>query len=123
MKLPQALNERELGAVAVARVVMDRLTKLLDEESAALENRSIDRHAGFTERKNQLLRELMLSQKNVTAAGAVQSLKSHAAAVRAALLRNQKLLKTHIEAVREVSAIIVDSIRQAESDGTYSRFA
>jgi hypothetical protein len=40
-----------------------------------------------------------------------------------ALRRNQRLLKVHIDAVREVSSIIVDSIRQAESDGTYSRHA
>lgn len=117
------VTEREVGAVAVARVVLDRLTRLLDEESDALARRSVERHGPYTERKNQLLRELMAAQKNCASAAAVDSLNAQTAAVKEALHRNQRLLKVHIEAVREVSSIIVDSIHQAESDGTYSRHA
>ena len=123
MKLPPMLNEREVGAIAVCRVVLDRLCKLLEEESTALARRTVERHGPFTERKNQLLRELMVAQKNCTSPAAIVALKPQANAVREALKRNQQLLTFHIEAVREVSAIIVDSIRQAESDGTYSRYA
>lgn len=115
------LSEREIGAVAVARVILDRLTRLLDEESEALARRTVERHGPYTERKNQLLRELMVAQKNCASAAALAALKAQTSAVTEALRRNQGLLKVHIDAVREVSSIIVDSIRQAESDGTYSR--
>jgi flagellar biosynthesis/type III secretory pathway chaperone len=123
MKLPPQLNEREVGAVAVCRVVLDRLCRLLDEESAALVNRTVSRHGPFTERKNQLLRELMMAQRNCATPSALLAIRPQASAVREALLRNQQLLTFHIDAVREVSAIIVDTIRQSESDGTYSRYA
>lgn len=118
-----ALAEREVGAVAVARMVLERLSRLLDEESAALAGRTVERHVPYTERKNQLLRELMAAQKNCTSPAALAALKDQATKVREALGRNKRLLAAHIEAVREVSAIIVDSIRQSESDGTYSRYA
>ncbi len=123
MKLPLELSEREVGAVAVCRVVLDRLCKLLEEESMVLANRVAERHGPFTVRKNQLLRELMVAQKNCTTPSALLAVKPQASAVREALQRNRQLLTFHIDAVREVSAIIVDSIRQAESDGTYSRYA
>ena len=38
-----------------------------------------------------------------------------------ALQTNSHLLKHHITAVGEVSDIIVNSLREADSDGTYSR--
>ena len=37
------------------------------------------------------------------------------------LRENARLLKLHIAAVGEISDIIVGSLRDAESDGTYSR--
>ena len=37
--------------------------------------------------------------------------------------RNRAVLEMHYEAVREVAAIIVRAIREAESDGTYSATA
>jgi hypothetical protein len=35
--------------------------------------------------------------------------------------RNAILLQLNLTALHEVSSVIVESIRQAESDGTYSR--
>jgi hypothetical protein len=40
--------------------------------------------------------------------------------LRASLIRNQAALQIHLDAVREVSAIIAHSIQEVESDGTYS---
>jgi hypothetical protein len=40
--------------------------------------------------------------------------------LRASLIRNQAALQIHLDAVREVSAIIARSIQEVESDGTYS---
>lgn len=117
------LPEREAAAVANCRLVLERLRQVLDEESAALEARSLAAHGGFTERKNQLLRDLLVAQRGCASPEAGRALAPETRALRKVLERNQQLLKVHIEAVREVSAIIVDSIRQADSDGTYSRYA
>jgi hypothetical protein len=40
--------------------------------------------------------------------------------LRSSLIRNQAALQIHLDAVREVSAIIARSIQEVESDGTYS---
>jgi len=40
--------------------------------------------------------------------------------LRQKLERNRAVLEMHYEAVREVAAIIVRAIREADSDGTYS---
>jgi hypothetical protein len=41
-------------------------------------------------------------------------------ALRISLEVNQRIVKMHLEAVREVSTILADAIQEAESDGTYS---
>jgi hypothetical protein len=123
MNMAPPLTEGETGAVAVCRVVLERLVVALEEESKGLAARTMVRHGAFTERKNQLLRELIVAQRNVTLPTAIRALSVQTAAVQKALARNQQLLKDHISAGREVSAIIVDSIRQSESDGTYSRYS
>ena len=43
------------------------------------------------------------------------------ARLRASLVRNQTALQIHLDAVREVAAIIARSIQEVESDGTYSQ--
>jgi hypothetical protein len=40
--------------------------------------------------------------------------------LRQRLERNRAVLEMHLEAAREVAAIIMKAIREAESDGTYS---
>jgi hypothetical protein len=40
--------------------------------------------------------------------------------LRISLEVNQRIVKMHLDAVREVSAIVADAIKEAESDGTYS---
>jgi hypothetical protein len=117
------LSERERGAVATCRLILERLRQVLDEESAVLASQSLAAHGPFTERKNQLLRDLLVAQRNCPSVEALAALKPQTSALQQVLKRNQQLLKVHIDAVKEVSAIIVDSIRQADSDGTYSRFA
>jgi hypothetical protein len=49
------------------------------------------------------------------------ALSARLAGLRARLETNRTMLKMHLDAVREISAIVTDAIREAESDGTYSR--
>ena len=98
-----------------------KLVELIDEENAILSEHGIANHAGFTDRKNQILREIMAAQRSespeVTAHGCRDLLERLSAALR----QNATLLKLHIEAVGEVSDIIISGLREADSDGTYSR--
>jgi hypothetical protein len=98
-----------------------KLIEVIEEENTVLRNNQIVSHSGFTDRKNQALRELMAAQRSSgvrEAAGACRELLRR---LSAALQVNADLLKLHITAVGEMSDIIIGGLREAESDGTYSR--
>lgn len=97
-----------------------KLIATLEEENEVLAEQRFVSHAVFTDRKNQALRELMAAQrKESTTTSTEQRLLLQKLA--AVLKENARLLKLHIAAVGEISDIIVGSLREAESDGTYSR--
>ena len=111
----------EGGAVVACASMLDRLQTVLEEENAQLAGGTAAHHAIHAERKHQLLRELMSLQKVVEGSALKGILASRGTDLRHTLLRNRQLLTMHIDAVKEVSDIIVDAIHQSESDGTYSR--
>jgi len=98
-----------------------RLQAVVEEENRSLAECSIQSHASYADLKNQLLRELMMAQGSCRSPGSRQALGSAYSAMRESIVRNERLLKMHLEALNEVSAVIMDSIRQADSDGTYAR--
>ena len=98
-----------------------KLVEVIEEENAALKRHDILCHAGFTDRKNQILRELMAAQRSEEPRQTAQACKGLLERLSAALRTNATLLKLHIGAVGEMSDIIISGLRDAESDGTYSR--
>jgi hypothetical protein len=98
-----------------------KLVEVIEEENAALKRHDILCHAGFTDRKNQILREVMAAQRSEDPRQAAQNCKGLLERLSAALRTNAALLKLHIGAVGEMSDIIISGLRAAESDGTYSR--
>jgi hypothetical protein len=104
--LPQALN---------------KLIDVLDEENKVLQEHQVVLHAGFTDRKNQALRELMAALRFESLPSAVDAVKPLVQRLSTTLQDNARLLKLHIAALGEVSDIIIGSLKEAESDGTYSR--
>lgn len=100
-----------------------RLIETIEEENLALQQNRMTSHAGFTDRKNQALRELMIAQRRETANPMLPELMVQLQRLRESLEVNARLLKHHIAAVGEVSDIIVAGLKGAESDGTYSRHA
>lgn len=97
-----------------------KLIETVEEENSTLQQQQVTSHVGYTERKNQALRELMAAQRRESSwiSGEIRSLLQRLSVL---LEANSHLLKLHIAAVGEVSDIIVGSLRAAESDGTYSR--
>ena len=98
-----------------------KLVEAVEDENSSLLRQDIISHAGYTDRKNQALRELMAAQRRDGSRTSVDRIRPQLLLLSQALQANAKLLKHHIAAVGDVSDIIVGSLRDANSDGTYSR--
>ena len=98
-----------------------RLGEIVEEENGILARQEIAHHATFTDRKNHALRELMAAQRFDASPARLQECSPLLRRLASALKANARMLKLHITAVGEVSDIIIGSLREAESDGTYSR--
>ncbi len=97
-----------------------RLMEVVDEETAALRDRQPVDLREYNNRKAHSLLELdraMTIAEGVTLEASTLAL---IGALREKLNANSRVLGIHIEAVREVATIIADTIREAESDGTYT---
>jgi hypothetical protein len=93
---------------------------IVDQETNALRTRGAIDLAEFNNRKNQGLLELNRALRALDPGATSRSVAARLADLRAKLDMNRILLKTHLEAVREVASVVADAIRDSESDGTYS---
>jgi hypothetical protein len=109
-----------LGTNSSTLSAIERLKATIDEETEKLELRSLVDFDGFSQRKNRGLLELTRAVRLTQGAEADPRVVAHLTRLRASLVRNQAALQMHLDAVREVSAIIAKSIQDVESDGTYS---
>lgn len=100
---------------------IERLISIVKEENDVLRRNEVVTHAGFTERKTQALRELLAVQRSNLTGVNDESVRLIAGRLSKALSENARLLKVHISAVGEISDTIINSLREAESDGTYGR--
>ncbi len=116
---PQAAAQW-LGTNSSTLSAIERLKATIDEETEKLELRSLVDFDGFSQRKNRGLLELTRAVRLTQGAEADPRVVAHLTRLRASLVRNQAALQMHLDAVREVSAIIAKSIQEVESDGTYS---
>lgn len=98
-----------------------KLIEVIDEENAMLRQHRIVFHASFTDKKNHALRELMAAQRSDALPETARACRALLERLSIALRTNTALLKLHIGAVGEMSDIIIGGLREADSDGTYSR--
>lgn len=123
MPLPEqerAAPAEWLGTQSNALIAIERLKATIDEETSKLEARAVVDFDTFSQRKNRGLLELT---RAIRVASDIQDdprVAPQLTHLRASLIRNQAALQIHLDAVREVSAIIAKSIQDVESDGTYS---
>jgi len=116
---PQA-SPQWIGTNSSTLSAIERLKATIDEETEKLELRSLVDFDGFSQRKNRGLLELTRAVRLTQGAEADPRVVAHLTQLRASLVRNEAALQMHLDAVREVSAIIAKSIQEVESDGTYS---
>lgn len=100
-------------------LLLDRLEEVLKQELAALRTCKLETHQVFTDRKNLLLRDLITFQKGLADPHAIKPLTQRLSRVAVLLRRNQALLGAHVEALREISQLIAQTILSEDSDGTY----
>ncbi|RYC32362.1 flagellar protein FlgN [Lichenibacterium minor] len=110
------------GAAALLAVV-DRLESVLDAETEALKRNLPVDVAEFGNRKRQGLLELGRALRTAPALGPQPEVRERLKRFAAAAERNRAALGTQLRAVREIADIIGQTLRDAESDGTYSAVA
>jgi hypothetical protein len=112
----------EKGTVMLSLVesAIERLEEAVEQETAALRNRAGADLREFNDRKSQGLLELTRAMRHIEGVPGPE-LATRLGRLRAKLEINSAQLKMHLEAVREISAVMADAMRNAESDGTYTR--
>jgi hypothetical protein len=125
LPLPEPLDEAPtagqwLGTNTSTMSAIERLRATIDEETERLDIRAAVDFDGFSQRKNRGLLELTRAMRLTQTEGVDPRVVPQLAGLRASLIKNQAALQMHLDAVREVSAIIARSIQEVESDGTYS---
>jgi hypothetical protein len=112
--------EEESGVLATLIRTIERLEETLEQETAGLRSRAPIDLKDFNNRKTHGLLELTRVMRHLDRGSLTPPVASRLSALRISLEVNQRIVKMHLEAVREVSTILADAIQEAESDGTYS---
>jgi len=100
---------------------LSKLIEVIEEENATLRVNRFIFHTEFTNRKNHALRDLMAMQRLDVCVETMLQVRPLLERLSTLLEQNASLLRLHISAAGEISDIIVASLRDAESDGTYTR--
>jgi len=118
---PAAARPDSSSVHGLLEAAIQRLEDVVEEETAALRGRVAVDLKDFNNRKSQGLLDLTRALRLLDGAAHEQALADRLAGLRAKLDTNKAVLQMHLDAVREVAAIMTEAIRDAESDGTYSR--
>lgn len=101
--------------------VVERLETVIETETRMLAGGGAIEIAEATKQKRQGFLELSRLMKTMERTIPSQDILARLAAFRGKLEANDATLRVHLQAVRAVNALIVGVMREAESDGTYSR--
>jgi len=99
---------------------IDRLEDLVDEETSALRAHKATDLRDFNNRKSQALLELSRVARMVGSGPLDLDLRDRLGVLHAKLETNRGVIKMHLDAVREIAAVVSGSIQDSQSDGTYS---
>jgi hypothetical protein len=99
---------------------VERLARLVEQESVALRGRQAIDFEAFNARKAHALLEFSRASRAFGAPRPAPSVESALMRLRAGLAENAELLDNRLRAMREIAGIMICTIETAESDGTYS---
>jgi hypothetical protein len=99
---------------------VERIERLLDLETAILQQyRPVD-FAEFNHRKSHALLELTRALRSIGSESRDPQMREELERLSSKLKQNLATLEIHLRAVRQVCALIANAIQTEESDGTYS---
>jgi hypothetical protein len=116
------VNVHDSDAVrAVVYSVIARIEGYLDEETEALSKSLKFDFKMSNDRKSQGLLDLNQALRRLQKSDVNPDLQLRLAAFREKLAVNLRKIRLHLDAVKEIAAMLSDAIQSAESDGTYTR--
>ncbi|MBY6240594.1 hypothetical protein [Methylosinus sp. Sm6] len=99
---------------------VERLIRLIEQETIALRGREAIDFDEFNARKAHALLEFSRAWRAFGAPASAPSVESALTRLRARLAENAELLNDRLRAMREIAGIMIYTIEMAESDGTYT---
>lgn len=117
---PLSADESAALAPALLKSAVERLEAVIDQETAALKMRRAVDLNDFNDRKSHGFVELSRAMRHFEGAALDPTIVSCLTGLRSKLETNSAVLKMHLEAVKEVSTVVADAMRHADSDGTYA---
>jgi ABC-type phosphate transport system auxiliary subunit len=102
---------------------MQRIERLIDNETEALRSRAAIDLNESNNRKSQAVLELSLVVRSLEGVPLDAELVQRLKTLRGKLETNRAVLRRHLEAVREVANVVAETIQDMEGDGTYSQHA
>jgi hypothetical protein len=109
------------AARAVVVSVITRIEGFLDEETAALSKSLQFDFKTSNDRKSQGLLDLNQALRRLQRTEITAELQLRLAMFREKLAVNLHKIRLHLDAVKEIAAMLSEAIQNAESDGTYTR--
>ena len=106
--------------VAAILQLLSRVEAVVNEENSVLSSGNTAEIDAIVSRKSHLAVEAIRLMKRYESIQSSDALSERKGSLSRALDANARLLRRHIEAVREVSGIITDVIAASSDDGTYS---
>lgn len=113
-------RDRLLPAQGALLEVLDRIETIVDAETDALRKFKAVDLTDWNGRKSQGLLELSRAVRGLGHATVDERVTARLKQLRAKLDANRTVLSTHLRAAREITSVMAATIRDSESDGTYS---
>jgi hypothetical protein len=108
-------------ARALVISIIRRIEGYIDEENAALDKSLEFDFKASNDRKSQGLLELNQALRRLQRGDVNADLQTRLKVFREKLAVNLHKIRLHLEAVKEIAAMLSAAIQNAESDGTYTR--
>lgn len=99
---------------------MERIGAVIDSETAALREMRVVDLQDFNNRKSRGLLDLMRAIRALDGGRPDEVTAARLKVLKAKLETNQAALAMHLSAAKEITTLVAQTIRDSESDGTYS---
>jgi hypothetical protein len=115
----QTLDDRAAEPGQAFVRCIERLERLIEAETSLLKSGQIVDFETLNLRKTHALLEFTQASRNASRE-CVSSARGRVEALHKLLAANTEALERHLQAMQEITMLIVTSIREDDSDGTYS---